>query len=171
MTKEYGYSRLCFKADEIEPLADGDAFEVVTPEGRFVMTKRDFYRVFSNVVRTRSYIDDRIYHYPDSEKGPAEFLHKRPPIRSEVEMIYKIPLLFEPQPEGGFTVTSPALPGLITEGDTAKEAWPMSTTRWRRSWRLMKTSAANCGQIWKSRRRLDQSSSRHWLPPHDVIAK
>ncbi len=28
----------------------------------------------------------------------------------------------DPQPEGGFTVTCPALPGLITEGDTLEEA-------------------------------------------------
>ena len=35
---------------------------------------------------------------------------------------YKIPLVLEPQPEGGFTVTSPLLPGLITEGDTLQEA-------------------------------------------------
>lgn len=37
-------------------------------------------------------------------------------------MLYKIPLLLSPQPEGGFTVTSPLLPELITEGDTADEA-------------------------------------------------
>jgi antitoxin HicB len=37
-------------------------------------------------------------------------------------MIYKIPLVLEPQPEGGFTVTSPLLPELLTEGDTAEEA-------------------------------------------------
>lgn len=37
-------------------------------------------------------------------------------------MIYKIPLTLWPQPEGGFTVTSSALPELITEGDTAEEA-------------------------------------------------
>ncbi len=35
---------------------------------------------------------------------------------------YKLPLVFEPQPEGGFTVTSPALPGLVTEGRTIAEA-------------------------------------------------
>ncbi|CAN5803696.1 hypothetical protein BH23PLA1_BH23PLA1_36440 [soil metagenome] len=35
---------------------------------------------------------------------------------------YKLPLLFEPQPEGGFTVTSPLLPELVTEGDTIEEA-------------------------------------------------
>jgi antitoxin HicB len=36
--------------------------------------------------------------------------------------IYKIPLLLTPQPEGGFTVTSPVLPELVTEGDTIEEA-------------------------------------------------
>ncbi len=33
----------------------------------------------------------------------------------------RIPLLLEPQPEGGYTVTSPLLPELITEGDTVEE--------------------------------------------------
>lgn len=37
-------------------------------------------------------------------------------------MIYKIPLVLSPQPEGGFTVTSPLLPELLTEGDSADEA-------------------------------------------------
>ncbi|BBD55002.1 hypothetical protein NIES204_23020 [Planktothrix agardhii NIES-204] len=37
-------------------------------------------------------------------------------------MLYKIPLLLSPQPEGGFTVTSPLLPELLTEGDTVEEA-------------------------------------------------
>ena len=36
-------------------------------------------------------------------------------------MYYKIPLLLEPQPEGGFTVTSPILPELVTEGDSVEE--------------------------------------------------
>ena len=30
--------------------------------------------------------------------------------------------MLEPQPEGGYTVTSPLLPELITEGDTVAEA-------------------------------------------------
>ncbi len=34
----------------------------------------------------------------------------------------KITLVLEPQPEGGYTVTSPLLPELITEGDTMAEA-------------------------------------------------
>ena len=37
-------------------------------------------------------------------------------------MLYKVPLILTPQPEGGFTVTSPVLPELVTEGDTADEA-------------------------------------------------
>ena len=37
-------------------------------------------------------------------------------------MIAKVPLILDPQPEGGFTVTSPLLRGLVTEGDTIAEA-------------------------------------------------
>ncbi len=37
-------------------------------------------------------------------------------------MIARIPLILDPQPEGGYTVTSPLLPELITEGDTVSEA-------------------------------------------------
>ena len=36
--------------------------------------------------------------------------------------VYKLPLVFEPQPEGGYTVTCPLLPELITEGDSIPEA-------------------------------------------------
>ena len=34
----------------------------------------------------------------------------------------RIPLILTPQPEGGYTVTSPLLEELITEGDTVSEA-------------------------------------------------
>ena len=37
-------------------------------------------------------------------------------------MEYKIPLLLTPQPEGGYTVTSPLLPELVTEGNSLDEA-------------------------------------------------
>jgi antitoxin HicB len=36
--------------------------------------------------------------------------------------MYRVPLVFTPQPEGGYTVTSPVLPELLTEGDTLAEA-------------------------------------------------
>ena len=37
-------------------------------------------------------------------------------------MQYKIPLILTPQPDGGYTVTSPLLPELVTEGDTVDQA-------------------------------------------------
>jgi antitoxin HicB len=37
-------------------------------------------------------------------------------------VMYRVPLVFSPQPEGGYTVTSPVLPELLTEGDTLEEA-------------------------------------------------
>ncbi|MBS3933701.1 MAG: type II toxin-antitoxin system HicB family antitoxin [Truepera sp.] len=37
-------------------------------------------------------------------------------------MLYKVPLVLEPQPDGGYTVTSPLLPELVTEGDSLDEA-------------------------------------------------
>jgi antitoxin HicB len=37
-------------------------------------------------------------------------------------MQYKIPLTLSPQPDGGYTVTSPLLPELVTEGETTEEA-------------------------------------------------
>ncbi|MEM7012630.1 MAG: type II toxin-antitoxin system HicB family antitoxin [Verrucomicrobiota bacterium] len=38
-------------------------------------------------------------------------------------MNHRIPLNLAPQPEGGFTVTSPLLPELLTEGDTFEDAF------------------------------------------------
>ena len=35
--------------------------------------------------------------------------------------VYKLPLVLEPQPEGGYTITCPVLPELITEADTLAE--------------------------------------------------
>lgn len=35
--------------------------------------------------------------------------------------VYKLPLLLEPQPEGGYTITCPVLPELITEADNMSE--------------------------------------------------
>jgi antitoxin HicB len=42
-------------------------------------------------------------------------------------MLYRVPLVFSPQPEGGYTVTSPVLPELVTEGDSLEDAY--SNTR------------------------------------------
>jgi antitoxin HicB len=37
-------------------------------------------------------------------------------------MQYKVPLILAPQPEGGYTVTSPLLPELVSEGDSPADA-------------------------------------------------
>jgi antitoxin HicB len=39
-----------------------------------------------------------------------------------METTYKLPVVLDPQPEGGYTVTCPLLPELVTEGDTVREA-------------------------------------------------
>lgn len=39
-----------------------------------------------------------------------------------MSQIYKLPLVLEPQPEGGYVVTCPLLPELITEGDNVQDA-------------------------------------------------
>jgi hypothetical protein len=64
----YDFSRLCFRHDMIEPIGQSEAFQVITPVGTFQMSKSDFYRDFPNVVESKSYREDGIYHYP---KVPA----------------------------------------------------------------------------------------------------
>jgi len=41
-----------------------------------------------------------------------------------MQNIYKLPLVLESQPEGGYTVTCPLLPNLITEADTLDDVIP-----------------------------------------------
>lgn len=71
---EYKFSRLCFKADIIEPLNEDDVFIVHTPEGSFQMSKADFYEAFSNVVNTKSYKERGIYHYPKTPNKALQYL-------------------------------------------------------------------------------------------------
>jgi hypothetical protein len=59
----YRHTRLCFKADQIEPLPMDGSFRVTTNVGIFQMTKAEFYRDFANVVQTRSYRAPGGYHY------------------------------------------------------------------------------------------------------------
>jgi len=44
--------------------------------------------------------------------------------RAAASLLYTV--IYEPQPEGGYTVSVPALPGCITEGDTIAEARSMA---------------------------------------------
>jgi len=41
-----------------------------------------------------------------------------------MEQIYKLPLVLEPQPEGGYTIACPLVPDLVTEADTLDEIQP-----------------------------------------------
>lgn len=69
----YHFSRLCFKANVIEPLADNDVFEVVTPSGLFRMTKRQFCNEFGKVRESASYREGRIYHFPSPPRRAEQF--------------------------------------------------------------------------------------------------
>lgn len=46
--------------------------------------------------------------------------------RQETVSEYSFTVLFDPAAEGGYVVTCPALPGLVTEGDTLAEARVMA---------------------------------------------
>jgi len=38
-----------------------------------------------------------------------------------MDNLYKLPLVLDPQPEAGWTITCPILPGLVTEADSVDE--------------------------------------------------
>ena len=83
----YSSSRLCFKADFIEPLNDDDIFAVHTPVGVFQMSKAEFYNTFPNIVKTESYQKGRLYSMKTPTKKAIQFLTDVPPnlnIRSKV---------------------------------------------------------------------------------------
>ena len=44
-----------------------------------------------------------------------------------MENTYKLPIVLDPQPEGGWTITCPVLPELLTEADTWAEIEPNVT--------------------------------------------
>ena len=44
------------------------------------------------------------------------------PSPNGLDMSYRAPLILTPQEEGGYTVTSPVLPELVTEGDSVCDA-------------------------------------------------
>ena len=75
---EYSSSRLCFKADIIESLNDGDEFAVHTPCGVFKMTKAEFYNTFPNIVKTESYQKGRVYGMKTPTRKAMRFLTDAP---------------------------------------------------------------------------------------------
>jgi len=69
----YRYSRLCFKASVIEKLHMDETFCIVTPNGSYRMTRREFQTEFQNVVRSHSYQEKGLYHYPKPPKRALQF--------------------------------------------------------------------------------------------------
>ena len=67
------FSRLCFRRNVIEPLGQNESFIVVTPVGKFRMTKADFYSKFRNVVESRSYSENGLYYYPKLPERAERF--------------------------------------------------------------------------------------------------
>ncbi len=43
----------------------------------------------------------------------------------------RLPLHLDPQPEGGWTITSPLVPGLVTEADTLADVMPNVLDAWQ----------------------------------------
>jgi hypothetical protein len=60
----YEFYRLGFRRDKIEKLDPAQRFRVISPAGTFEMTREEFEHVFANVVRSRSYLINGLYHYP-----------------------------------------------------------------------------------------------------------
>jgi hypothetical protein len=54
---------------------------------------------------------------------------------------YNFTVLYEPAEEGGYVVKCPALPGLVTEGDTLEEARAMAKTLSGATWKASAKTA------------------------------
>jgi hypothetical protein len=70
---EYMAGRLTFKRDVIEALMDSDCFRIITPQGTFEMSKAEVYASFPSVVRSRSYRESGVYHYPRVPRAAEPF--------------------------------------------------------------------------------------------------
>ncbi len=60
------------------------------------------------------------------KRGEARPGLRRKPIERAAGAPLLYTVIYEPQPEGGYTVLVPALPGCISEGDTIEEARSMA---------------------------------------------
>jgi|ERR1700722_11681577 len=56
----------------------------------------------------------------------VSLVRKQSSAAREAETEYSFTVFFEPAVEGGYVVTCPALPGLVTEGDTLADAKRMA---------------------------------------------
>ena len=72
----YSSTRLLFRRDKIESLDWDEKFRVYASndECSYEMSKREFYDVFSNVVKTKSYKEAGIYHYVKTPAKAFQFI-------------------------------------------------------------------------------------------------
>jgi len=84
----YKHQRLCFYSSVIEPLHDEDLFQVETySHGTFRFTKAQFHQHFPNVIKSVSYKEHGMYHYPTIPGKALPFKIKKS--LSRINMIKK----------------------------------------------------------------------------------
>ena len=82
--------------------------------------------------------------------------------------VYRVPLVMTPQDEGGYTVTSPVLPGLVTEGDSLEEALTNVEDALGPRWSCTRTSAGRSRGGWCKTPMPARSSSTCCCRPRDL---
>lgn len=70
----YKSTRLSFRRAVIEALSMNQSFQIVTPQGTFQFTRREFEAEFPNVVNSKAYRDGGVYHYPRTPQRALKYL-------------------------------------------------------------------------------------------------
>lgn len=71
---KYSATRLLFKRAVIEPLSMDEVFQILTPQGIFQFTRRQFESEFSNVLQSKSYRIGGAYHYTTTTHRALKYL-------------------------------------------------------------------------------------------------
>lgn len=69
----YTHKRLCFKRVIIEKLESEEPFQIVTSNGTFQFTRRQFETVFASILITKSWLVTGLYHWPIVPKKALAF--------------------------------------------------------------------------------------------------
>ncbi len=70
----YRATRLLFRAEVIEGLAEDESFRIETPEGTYEMTRADFLDTFANVSESNTYRSTGQYSYSTTPQKARRFL-------------------------------------------------------------------------------------------------
>ncbi|MBN1210530.1 MAG: hypothetical protein JXB05_37095 [Myxococcaceae bacterium] len=73
-TNSYRATRLLFRADVIEGLADDQSFRIETPDGAYEMTRAEFLCTFPNVAASNTYRSTGQYSYSTTPAKARRFL-------------------------------------------------------------------------------------------------